>query len=33
MRRTADGWKKQPGNIEELKYTIKDWKGRAQALG
>ncbi|MBE0526458.1 MAG: hypothetical protein IH631_05915, partial [Candidatus Thorarchaeota archaeon] len=33
MRRTADAWKKQPGNIEELTYTIKDWKGRAQALG
>ncbi|TFG99370.1 hypothetical protein E4H12_03025 [Candidatus Thorarchaeota archaeon] len=33
MRRTIDAWKKQPGNIEELTYTIKDWKGRAQALG
>ena len=33
MRRTADAWKKQPGNIEELQYTIKDWKGRAQVLG
>ncbi|MHA1135518.1 MAG: hypothetical protein ACTSSE_03450 [Candidatus Thorarchaeota archaeon] len=33
MRRTADAWKKQSGNVEELQYTIKDWKGRAQALG
>lgn len=33
MRRTADAWKKQPGSVEELQYTIKDWKGRAQALG
>ena len=33
MRRTADAWKKQAGNVEELQYTIKDWKGRAQALG
>jgi len=33
MRRTADAWKKQAGSIEELKYTIKDWKGRAQTLG
>lgn len=33
MRRTADSWKKQAGNIQDLQYTIKDWKGRAQALG
>lgn len=33
MRRTADAWKKHAGNTEELTYTIKDWKGRAQALG
>jgi len=33
MRKTADAWKKQPGNVEELQYTIKDWKGRAQSLG
>ncbi|TFH10853.1 MAG: hypothetical protein E4H14_01735 [Candidatus Thorarchaeota archaeon] len=33
MRRTIDAWKKQAGNVEELIYTIKDWKGRAQALG
>ena len=32
MRKTADAWKKGSGNIEELKYTIKDWKSRAQAL-
>ena len=32
MRRTAESWKKQAGNIEELQYTIKDWKARAQAL-
>ncbi|MHA1615377.1 MAG: hypothetical protein ACTSYJ_11070 [Candidatus Thorarchaeota archaeon] len=32
MRKTADVWKKDAGNIEELKYTIKDWKSRAQAL-
>jgi myosin heavy subunit len=32
MRRTADAWKKHAGNVEELQYTIKDWKGRAQAL-
>ncbi len=33
MRRTAESWKKQSGNLEELQYTIKDWKARAQALG
>ena len=33
MRRTADAWKKKAGNVEELQYTINDWKGRAQALG
>ncbi len=33
MRRTAESWKKQAGNIEELQYTVRDWKGRAQALG
>jgi chromosome segregation ATPase len=32
MRKTADSWKKQSGNIEELKYTIRDWKSRSQAL-
>ena len=33
MRRTADSWSKQRGNIEELRYTIKDWRGRANSLG
>jgi hypothetical protein len=33
MRRTADSWSKQKGNIEELQYTIKDWRGRANSLG
>ena len=33
MRRTAESWKKQAGDIEELQYTIKDWKLRAEALG
>ncbi len=33
MRRTADSWSKQRGNIEELQYTIKDWRGRANSLG
>lgn len=33
MRRTADTWKKQSGSTEELRYTIKEWKARAQALG
>jgi len=32
MRKNADAWKKQAGTIEDLKYTIKDWKSRAQAL-
>ncbi len=32
MRKTADAWKKDAGNIEDLKYSIKDWKSRAQAL-
>jgi DNA repair exonuclease SbcCD ATPase subunit len=32
MRRTASDWKKQEGNVEELRYTIKDWKSRAEAL-
>ena len=33
MRRTAETWKKQAGDINELQYTIKDWKSRAEALG
>ena len=32
MRRTASAWTKRPGNIEELKYKIRDWKVRAMAL-
>jgi hypothetical protein len=33
MRRTADSWSKQRGNIEELQYTIKDWRVRANSMG
>jgi len=33
MRRTADSWNKQKGNIEELQYTIKDWRVRANSMG
>jgi chromosome segregation ATPase len=33
MRRTSEAWKRSAGSVEELQYTIKDWKGRAQALG
>jgi len=32
MRRTVDSWRKQAGNIEELQYTIKDWKARAGSM-
>jgi hypothetical protein len=32
MRRTADSWKKQAGSIEELRYTIKDWRARANSM-
>ncbi len=32
MRRTANDWKKQEGNVEELRYTIRDWKSRAESL-
>ena len=32
LRRTASDWKRQEGNVEELRYTIKDWKSRAEAL-
>lgn len=32
MRRTADSWKKQEGNLEELRYSIKDWRSRAQTM-
>ncbi len=33
MMRTADSWKKHSGSVEELQYTIREWKARAQALG
>ncbi|MFW9846989.1 MAG: hypothetical protein ACFFD6_09590 [Candidatus Thorarchaeota archaeon] len=33
MRKTADIWRKSDGNIEELQYMIREWKGRAQSLG
>ncbi|MFW9888343.1 MAG: hypothetical protein ACFFER_09185 [Candidatus Thorarchaeota archaeon] len=33
MRKTADLWKKSGGNVEELQYTIREWKGRALSLG
>jgi hypothetical protein len=33
MRKTADLWKKGEGNVEELQYTIREWKGRALSLG
>ena len=33
MRKTADLWKKSEGNVEELQYTIREWKGRALSLG
>jgi len=33
MRRTADSWRKEAGNIEELQYTIKDWRARARSMG
>jgi hypothetical protein len=32
MRRTVESWRKQAGNIEELKYTIKDWRARANSM-
>ncbi|MFW9851135.1 MAG: hypothetical protein ACFFF4_18565 [Candidatus Thorarchaeota archaeon] len=32
MRRAAGDWKRQDGNVEELRYTIKDWKSRAESL-
>ncbi|MFW9966157.1 MAG: hypothetical protein ACFFEA_03315 [Candidatus Thorarchaeota archaeon] len=33
MRKTANLWKKGGSNIEELQYTIREWKGRAMSLG
>jgi chromosome segregation ATPase len=32
IRKTADSWRRQPGNMEELQYTIRNWKARALAL-
>jgi len=32
MRRTAGDWKKQEGKVEELRYTIRDWRSRAITL-
>lgn len=32
MRRTAGDWKRKEGNVEELRYTIRDWKSRAESL-
>ncbi len=32
MRRTADIWKKQAGNRDELLYTIRDWRLRANSM-
>ncbi len=32
MRKTSDSWKKQDGDVEELRYAIKDWKSRAVTL-
>ncbi|NWF96703.1 MAG: hypothetical protein HXY34_11235 [Candidatus Thorarchaeota archaeon] len=32
MRKTANQWKVSEGSIDELRYTIRDWKSRAQAL-
>ena len=32
MRRTADNWKKIEGNTEELRYLVREWKGRAMSF-
>lgn len=32
MRRTAGNWEKKEGDVEELRYTIKDWRSRAISL-
>jgi len=32
MRRMATTWSKQEGNVEELQYTIREWKARAISL-
>ena len=33
MRKSVGTWKKQAGNVEELQYTIREWKSRASSLG
>ncbi len=33
MRKTANMWKKGDSSVEELQYTIREWKGRAMSLG
>ena len=33
MRKAVGTWKKQVGNVEELQYTIREWKSRASSLG
>jgi chromosome segregation ATPase len=33
MRKAVGSWKKQTGNVEELQYTIREWKSRAASLG
>ncbi|MHA2042035.1 MAG: hypothetical protein ACW975_09250 [Candidatus Thorarchaeota archaeon] len=33
MRKTANLWKKSDNNVEELRYTVREWKGRAMSLG
>lgn len=32
IRRTVDSWRKQSGDIEELQYTIRDWRARAKSM-
>ncbi len=32
MRKTADQWKKGDANVQELQYTIREWKARALSL-
>jgi hypothetical protein len=32
MRKTANMWKKGDENVEDLQYTIREWKGRAMSL-
>ncbi|MFX0108002.1 MAG: hypothetical protein ACFE7R_06950 [Candidatus Hodarchaeota archaeon] len=32
MRKTAGTWERTQGNVEELQYTIREWKGRVLSL-